>query len=150
MKGGNMHTCRLIWWLLIPALLLLLPGEVVADELKEGTWTGAVLPARGDRYRVKYDVSYENISDQKKLHIKMIYLDLEPAPEYTYDLTDIKLTNGQLSFKIPEKFEIMQCTLDKQNDNSFSGKCQSDTAEDGQTSQIAMVPPPDDPQEPGP
>ena len=131
-------------------MLLLLPEEAVADELKEGTWTGAIRSAQGDHYRVKYNVTYENISDQRNLEIKMIYLDLEPTPEYTYQLTDIKLKDGQLSFKIPEKFEIKQCSLNKQKDNTISGKCQSEKVEEGQTSQIAMVPPPVDPQKSSP
>jgi hypothetical protein len=70
----------------------------------------------------------------------MINLDLEPMPEFTYQLTDIEVKDGEISFKIPQEHDIKECTLRIQEDGRYVGECLSNKAIDGETSQITMIP----------
>lgn len=131
-----LHSCLI--------LLLMLPfASVMADDLKEGEWQGALTNSLGKRYKIKYNIHYNNKDDLKELKIEMIYLDLEPMPDYTYQLTDIKLNNEKLSFNIPREYDSRICTLTKQDDNNYAGMCQSNKAVANEISHISMDPLPD-------
>lgn len=156
---------------LVIILYLFSFANVVADELKEGAWQGVFINHKSQRYDIKYNVSYVNVDEEGKggnkektkekdkeknndkdkdkdknkgvLQIEMINLDLEPMPEYTYQLIDIKVTEKKLSFKIPREHDTKHCILTKQDESQYEGECQSDKAEAGVTSQLTMAIPSD-------
>ncbi len=125
--------------------LLIPPGNAIADDLEEGVWHGAITNHLDKRYELEFNVDYENIDyefvDEKKgLQIQMVNLDLEPRPDYTYQLTEIDVKEKQLSFKIPgENNHYRKCTLTKLGDCKYRGVCMSDNPANGKTSLISMV-----------
>lgn len=125
--------------------LLVLPGNAITDDLKKGVWHGTITNHLDKRYELEFNVDYENLDyefvDKKKgLQIQMVNLDLDPRPDYTYQLTEINVKEKQLSFKIPgENDHYRKCTLIKLGDCKYRGECVSDNAVHGETSQISMV-----------
>lgn len=120
--------------------MTLLPfTNAIADELMEGVWEGTFINTLDKRYKIKYNVRYKNEDDIKTLQIEMINLDLDPMPEYTYQLTDIEVETDKISFKIPDEHDIKECVLTLQEDGKYAGKCLSDKAIDGETSMITMI-----------
>ena len=125
--------------------LLILPGNTIADDLGTGVWRGTITNHLDKRYELEFNVDYENLDyefvDEKKgLQIQMVNLDLDPRPDYTYQLTEIDVKDKQLSFKIPgENDHYRKCTLTKLGDCKYRGECVSDNAVNGETSQISMV-----------
>lgn len=109
------------------------------ETLIEGAWKGYYLDITGDRQTIKYNVSYEILDGEKKLSIQMINLDLEPVADFTYQLSDIRMKNENLSFKIPGKYDTKLCSLTRQQKNKYDGVCQSDRTTTGITSQITMI-----------
>jgi hypothetical protein len=136
-KNRGMH---LFWKISIVFILaLFFQNETAAQEkLRAGTWKGTFLTHDERLYKIKYIVSYD---DKASVKIKMINLDLEPESEFTYELSDIKIKNKQLQFKIPKEYETKECTLEKEN-GSYSGTCISTASTTEETSEITMVPPP--------
>ena len=121
-------------------VLLIPPGNAIADDLKEGVWHGAITNHLGKRYELEFNVDYEFADEKKGQQIQMVNLDLDPRPYYTYQLTEIDVKEKQLSFKIPgEKDHYRKCTLTKQGDSEYRGECVSDTAANDEVSQISMA-----------
>jgi hypothetical protein len=120
--------------------LFCLPTLAGDRTLKAGTWKGTFLTHDGTLYKIKYIVRYDEESDDTPLKIKMINLDLEPASEFTYQLSDIDIDieEKQLQFKIPKEFETKMCTL-KQKDNAWSGTCLSNAGDAEETGEITMM-----------
>jgi hypothetical protein len=115
---------------------------VLPDVLQEGGWSGMYTNESGSRrYKVNYQISYIVEDEKNKLQIEMVNLDLEPRPDFTYQLIDINLNNEEINFKIPRKHDIKSCALKKQEDSSYKGECHSDEAKKDKFSQISMVPP---------
>ena len=113
---------------------------VLTEELKEGAWKGMCTNESGSRrYKVKYQVSYIVEDENKILQIEMVNLDLEPRPDFTYQLIDIDVKSETISFKIPRKHDTKSCELTKQEDNSYKGECHSDKAKNDRSSQISML-----------
>lgn len=111
----------------------------LTDGLKAGEWKGICTNESGNRrYKVKYQVSYTIEDSKQLLHIEMVNLDLDPRPDFTYQLTDIDVKDDTLSFKIPRKHDTRSCTLTKQEGDSYKGICHSDKAEDNKNSLISM------------
>lgn len=134
-----MKSCRYLAWFF--GFITLLPlTHAIADELTEGEWKGTFINTLDKRYKIKYNVRYEDKDDIQKLQIEMINLDLEPMPEFTYQLTDIEVKAGEISFKIPQAHDIKDCVLKIQEDGKYAGECLSNKAIDGETSQITMIP----------
>ena len=127
--------------IVIYSILLSPLTNIVADTLITGEWKGTFISQNNKSYKIKYNVSYNNIDENKDLKIEMINLDLEPMPDYTYQLKDIKIKNSTLSFNIPREHDTKHCTLEKQEDKSYTGKCLSDQADNGEPSKISMSPP---------
>ena len=120
--------------------LLILPGNAIADDLGEGIWHGTITNHLDKRYELEFNVDYEFADEKKGLQIQMVNLDLDPRPDYTYQLTEIDVKEKQLSFKIPgENDHYRKCTLTKLGDCKYRGECVSDNAAHGETSQISMV-----------
>ena len=115
----------------------------LAQSLAEGVWQGSLTNALGKRYTIIYNIEYHNES-QVLPDIVMINMDLEPTPDFTYVLQDIELNEQFLNFKIPRNHDNRICKLQKQQDQSYSGTCQSDMATQGETSEIMMSPPASD------
>ena len=133
-----MHLNKLIH--LICLCLLMLSTHTAATELAQGIWRGSLINNLGKRYEVQYRVSYATADEFDSIKIEMINLDLEPTPDYTYQLREIKLEDGSLSFEIPRKHDVRSCTL-KKNNGEYVGECISDKAKEGETSQILMIAP---------
>ncbi len=141
-QRGIMKSCR--YSIRFFVLIALLPlASAIADELMEGVWHGTFVNTLDKRYKIKYNVSYKDEDDIRTLHIEMINLDLEPMPEFTYQLTDIEVKAGEISFKIPQEHDIKECVLKNQEDGNYGGECLSNKAVDGETSQITMIADPD-------
>ncbi len=120
--------------------LLIPPGNAIADDLEEGVWHGAITNHLDDRYELEFNVDYEFADEKKELQIQMVNLDLDPRPDYTYQLTEIDVKENQLSFKIPgENNHYRKCTLTKLGDCKYKGECVSDNATQGEISLISMV-----------
>jgi len=118
---------------------LIPPSNAIAGDLEEGVWHGAITNYLNKRYELKFNVDYEFVDEKKGLQIQMVNLDLEPRPDYTYQLTEIDVKEKQLSFKIPGKnSHYRKCTLTKQEGGKYSGECVSDSAANGETSLISM------------
>ena len=143
-----MKTNRHFFKLIIILILLTTCFNTSANELIEGVWEGNFINHLGKRYKIKYNVSYKTKDEKQTLQIEMINLDLEPKPEYTYQLVDINLQDENLEFKIPRKHDTKQCTLSQIEDSKYSGECLSDKARNGETSQISMIPPTAEPGDP--
>lgn len=126
----------------LAAILPFIAPVSAAQGLAEGIWKGSLTNALGKRYKIRYNVQYQE-QDNDSVSILMVNLDLEPTPDYTYQLTDIVLEEGELKFKIPRDHDTRICSLAKLDDQSYSGDCHSDMATEGETSQIIMIPPPD-------
>lgn len=127
--------------LYIGILLFLTPVGAEGKELQEGEWKGTLTNALGKRYKIQYNIRYQGEDERDSFDIEMINLDLEPTPDYTYQLIDIELSDETLRFKIPREYDTRDCILIKQDDSKYSGECQSDKAKDGEFSQISMSPP---------
>ena len=141
-QGGMMRSCRYVIKLFV--LIAMLPfANTIADELMEGVWGGTFINTLDKRYKIKYNVHYKNKDGIKTLQIEMINLDLEPMPEFTYQLTDVEVKTDEISFKIPQEHDIKDCVLKLQEDGKYAGECLSDKAIDGETSQITMIPVPE-------
>lgn len=141
MKNTN-NFSHLLYFILIIAFSSNADEElsVLTDELKDGVWKGMCTNESGShRYKVNYQVSYIVEDEKKKLQIEMVNLDLEPRPDYTYQLMDIDVKSEEISFKIPRKHDTKSCTLKKQENSSYKGECHSDKAKNGNISQISMV-----------
>jgi hypothetical protein len=141
MKHGN-NFSYLIYFILLIAFSSNADEElaVLTEELKEGAWKGMCTNESGSRrYKVKYHVSYIVEEEKKILQIEMVNLDLEPRPDFTYQLIDIDVKSETISFKIPRKHDMKSCELTKQEDSSYKGECHSDKAKNGRISQISMV-----------
>jgi hypothetical protein len=144
-KDRGKHLLWKISMFLILALFF--QNEIAAEEkLRTGEWKGAFITYDGMLYKIKYIVSYGDETKKAPVKIKMINLDLEPLSEFTYNLSDIKISDKQLQFKIPMEYETKECTLDKEN-GSYSGTCRSTTGTTKETSKINMVPSAEEPPE---
>ena len=131
----NPHIIRFIL-----AMLTMTSIQAFAQQLIAGVWQGSFTNALGKRYEIYYSIEYSQ-NEQNQPSITMINMDLEPTPDYTYLLTDILLQENNLSFKIPRVHDTRICNLTRQDDDSYSGQCQSDKAVEGETSLIIMLPP---------
>ena len=143
MKHGN-NFSYLIYFILLIAFSCNADEElpVLTEELKEGAWKGMCTNESGSRrYKIKYQVSYIIEDEKKLLQIEMINLDLEPRPDFTYQLIDVDVKSETISFKIPRKHDTKSCELTKQEDRSYKGECHSDKAKNNRNSQISMVQP---------
>lgn len=138
-----MNTCKLTG-LYILFLLLLTVSNAIADELKEGKWEGTFTDHIGNSYNYEYNIIYIKTDGQKTLQIEAVNLDLEPKPDFTYQLEDINVKDQTIIFKIPDEYDTKQCTLVKQQEHNYSGKCQSDKAPPGELSTITMNMPPEE------
>lgn len=144
-KDRGMHLFWKIFLVLILALFF--QNEIAAKEkLRTGAWKGTFITYDGRLYKIKYIVSYGDETKKAPLKIEMINLDLEPASEFTDKLSDIKISDKQLQFKILKEYETKKCTLDKEN-GSYSGTCWSTAGPTEETSKITMVPPAEEPTE---
>ncbi len=112
----------------------------MAEPLQEGEWQGALVNSLGKRYKLKYNIRYNNEEERKVLKIEMINLDLEPMPDYTYELVDIKYDEEQLSFNIPREHDTRKCVLTRQTESEYTGECKSNKATEGEVSQISLMP----------
>lgn len=127
--------------ILLGAVFVTLVTPTLANPpLTEGIWEGSLTNAQGKRYKINYSVQYPE-ENRAEVSIIMVNLDLEPTPDYTYQLTDILVNNKTLSFKIPRDHDTRICNLEKHEDESYSGDCQSDKATEDESSQIVMIPP---------
>lgn len=112
-----------------------------ADQLLvAGDWKGTFLSHDGTRYKIAYRVSYSGDTADEAVNVSMIYLDLEPRSEFTYDLSDIEISKKKLKFKIVKEFETKQCSL-KFKKARYSGTCTSSVGNANEVSEITMVPP---------
>ena len=138
-----------LFWKISMFLILALffqNGIAAEEKLRTGTWKGTFMTYDGMLYKIKYIVSYSNKNKKAPVEIKMINLDLEPSSEFTYKLSDIKISDKQLQFRIPMEYETKECTLDKEN-GSYSGVCGSTAGTTDETSEITMVPSAEEPLE---
>ena len=125
---------------MMSATALVVTTSGTGQSLTEGTWQGSLTNPLGKRYDISYTIEYEE--ETRPPVIVMVNMDLEPTPDFTYVLKDIELTEQGISFKIPRAHDTRICSLQKQQDLSYSGECQSDMATQGESSQIVMTPPP--------
>lgn len=143
MKNGN-NCSYLLYFILLIVFSSNADEElaVLTDELKQGAWKGMCTNESGSRrYKVNYQVSYIVEDEKKTVQIEMVNLDLEPRPDFTYQLMDIDVKSEEISFKIPRKHDTKSCILKKLENSSYKGECISDKAKNGSISQISMVQP---------
>jgi hypothetical protein len=114
-------------------------SSVTLAEITAGHWNGSLINNLDKRYDIKYIVSYEDADDLNSIQIKMVNLDLEPTPDYTYQLEAISFVDDVLTFKIPREHDVHLCEL-KFDDEEFVGKCSSNKAKGGEVNQISMIP----------
>jgi hypothetical protein len=107
------------------------------EQIQMGEWSGKLF----DRMTNLYDLAFIVKFDQEELAITMINLDLNPTPEYTYELKNINLKQDSLSFSIHDDYDKQDCMLEKEG-GDFIGYCQSTDNETGKKSKLTMVPPP--------
>jgi len=131
---------RFLYLFMAICFVLLSGNDLFAEEkLKAGKWKGTYIIHDGRKYKIECIVSYVDDPDNEKLQIKMINIDLD----LTYILTDIKLSEEGLAFKIPKEFETKECIL-KKKEGSYTGNCISDMSTEDEPSEITMKPPLDD------
>jgi hypothetical protein len=125
--------------LILLIAFLFSPANTIADDLEEGVWSGTITNYLNKRYELRFNVEYEFTDENDVLQIQMVNLDLEPRPDYTYQLTEINVKEKQLSFKIPGvNNHYRKCILTKQEEYKYSGECVSDNAANGEISLISM------------
>jgi len=98
-----------------------------AADLETGDWTGTVTPPDGEMAQVTFAVSEE--AGEPRITISAMGMML--------DFRDIEVTDSSIAFTWTPGPDV-RCTLDLQDDSSYSGAC---TDPDGGTGHITMVPP---------
>lgn len=106
------------------------------QKLAAGDWFGEFITHEEDLFKIKYKVRYDQTKDE--LSITMINLDL-PRSKFKDELTDIRIEDGWISFKIERKFETKDCRL-KTDNNGYRGSCTSDAGNADEFSTISMYP----------
>lgn len=106
------------------------------DRLQAGEWFGEFITHEEEVFKTKYKVRYDEATD--KIRITMINLSLSRS-KLKDKLTDIKIEDDRLSFKIERKFETKDCRL-KADDSGYKGRCTSDAGAADEFSTISMYP----------
>lgn len=125
-------------YILIIVLLSMSFTCAAGGKLKSGKWNGYYMDHNGSKYKLKYTVHYDNELAENKLKIEMINLDMQPKGRY--QLQDIEVHDKTLSFKIKHTFDIKSCVLSKDDNCEYAGICQSNVAENDESSHISMIP----------
>lgn len=128
--------------LAFPWVTTLLCYPAISDELQEGRWGGFYKVHGIDPLEAQYQVRHSSTERTRVWQITMS-LDLEPRAAFTYDLEDIVVGGGRLSFIIRKPHELKHCELIQQHeDGDYVGSCRADTDPDGKRlAGIVMMPP---------
>lgn len=104
---------RFIRPLLVVACALVLPAAAHAQKLQTGRWTGRVTTPNGEITDITADVTMAN--DTAKMTI-------DAGAHGSFQIADVKFDGTTITFSF-QPGPIVDCTLKKQEDGSFSGQC---------------------------
>ena len=105
---------------LVLALLLAACGaSVQAQDLQEGTWTGTLTPMNHPEMATPLTYDVRHAGDSLAISLRATG---SPDP---ITARDIALTADTLSFAFnePEADVLLRCTLGRQEDRSYAGRC---------------------------
>jgi hypothetical protein len=110
------------------ACLALFHSPLAGQALRSGVWTGSATPPGQEPLALTYDVSTAGDS---------ISILMRTSDRGDYPVTEAKLVGDTLTFRF-RPGALVQCTLLKQGDGSFSGEC---VGEDDLRATLVMIPP---------
>lgn len=108
--------------------------------IEPGIWTGTLTNTAEKSYKQQFNVSISCEQGSPKINIEMINLELEPKPDFTYQLEHIEVQGHKLKFDIPQQFDTRACQLELVPDEYplYKGTCVSSAAQSDEKSRIVM------------
>jgi len=113
-----------------------------AQELLEGTWTGTAKPPNNSAQKITFELKRNSDPlDRWRLGAGVFLTGTVTVGQNTSPLSDVRLDGENLSYVLTQPNGVQQqCSLTRQKDGSFVGKC-ARTGGNRAVLDVTMIPP---------